>query len=218
MNLFIKLKTGESLDKIFSRFLFPAGLCLGFALAGCTLLTTRPIQEMSITAAAIRAAKEVQADTLSPDFFRLAGEWYFQAKHEYKFKNFKMAKDYAEKARFFAEKAEYESIRNGGNRTDQGVTDPLANGGGGDAGGAPNEGGANGAGGGNGKGPPDPKSTPYAYPTPAGTPADVYDQRKAEDDARAQAQAKPNAAASTTPGSTNPSDVNYLPPLPTKAK
>ena len=88
---------------------------------------TRPIQEMSDTAAAIRAAKEVQADTLSAELFRSANEWFFKAKHEYKFKDFRQAKALAFKARRYAELAEFEAIRNGGNRNESGGDDPLAN-------------------------------------------------------------------------------------------
>ena len=82
---------------------------------------------MSDTAAAIRAAREVQADTLAPELFRQANEWFFKAKNEYKFKNFEMADDYAQKARRYAEQAEFTSIQSGGSRSDQTAPDPLSN-------------------------------------------------------------------------------------------
>jgi hypothetical protein len=145
--------------KLCSSLLFQAAL-VGFALlaaSACTVLSTRPVQEMSDTASAIRAAREVQADTLAPELFRQANEWFFKAKHEYKFKNFKLAKDYADKSRLFAEDAEFEAIRNGGNRTETSTSDPMASG---------------------IASPPSlplptPSQTPYAYPTPTGTPADA---------------------------------------------
>ncbi len=112
--------------------------------ASCSLFKTRPVQDMSDTNAAIHAAKEVQADTLAPELYRQANEWFFRARKEYKFKNFALAEEYAQKARIFAEQAEFESIRNGGSRTEN-VPDPLANA---------------------------PAAAPYAYPTPQGTPAD----------------------------------------------
>src|SRR6185312_12007222 len=93
-------------------------LAILIALAACALTATRPTQEMSDTGAALRAAKEVQADTLAPELYRQANEWWLKARREYKFKNFSFAKDYAAKARKFAEKAEFEAIKNGGNRTD----------------------------------------------------------------------------------------------------
>jgi hypothetical protein len=129
------------------------------AAAGCSMLATRPVQEMSDTAAAIRAAREVQADTLAPELYRQSNEWFFKAKHEYKLKNFSLAASYADKARTFAEDAEFEAIRNGGNRSgDVATTDPLANG----------------LSGPSDKSAPAPQSTPYTYPTPTGTPADAY--------------------------------------------
>src|SRR4051812_29603106 len=86
------------------------------ALSGCSILATRPVQEMSDTSAALRAAKEVQADTLAPDLYRQSNEWFFRAKQEYKFKNFDLARKYAKRARYYAENAEFQAIRGGGNR------------------------------------------------------------------------------------------------------
>lgn len=116
-------------------------------------MQTRPVQEMSDTAAAIRAAREVQADTLSPELFRQANEWFFRAKNEYKLKNFKLAQDYALKARSFAEKAEFEVLKSGGSRNQQVVSDPLSD---------------------NITPPPPPPGQPvkkenYPYPTPTGS-------------------------------------------------
>lgn len=120
------------------------------------MMTIRPVQDMSDTAAAIRAAREVQADTLAPELYRQANEWFFRAKHEYKFKNFDLARSYSDKARVFAEDAEFEAIRNGGNRSgDVTTTDPLAPGLTGPA----------------DKAVPTPTAAPYAYPTPTGIPA-----------------------------------------------
>jgi len=156
------------------RIYFPVFFMLFLiGLDGCTLFATRPIQEMSFTAAAIRAAKEVSADTLAPELFRQSGEWFFKAKHEYKFKNFHLAKEYAKKARYFAEQAEFESLRNGGIRSEQGggidpmAKDPLAGAAAGSSGAGDGSGGANAA---------DPKAqaTPYPYPTPTGIPAESY--------------------------------------------
>jgi hypothetical protein len=132
---------------------------------------------MSNTNAAIRAAKEVQADTLAPELYRQSTEWYFRAKHEYKFKNFQLAKQYADKARHFAEQAEFESLRNGGNRGEMGGSDPLAN-------------------------VPASASAPYDYPTPTGTPADDYDKRKAQEDAAKKA-AEPQAQPQSPSGISN---------------
>ena len=81
---------------------------------------------MSNTAAAIRAAREVQADTRAPELFRQSNEWFFKARQEYKLKNFKEARIYASKARRFAEEAEYEELNSGANRVSA-PPDPLGN-------------------------------------------------------------------------------------------
>ena len=73
----------------------------------------------------IKAAKEVNADVLAPDLYRLAAENARFARKEYRFKNFMQAKDFARQAREYAERAEFESIRNGGKRETL-PQDPLA--------------------------------------------------------------------------------------------
>lgn len=116
----------------------------GATLSSCTVVATRPVQEMSDTAAALKAAKEVQADTLAPELYRQSSEWFNKAKREYKFKNFHFAREYAQKARKFAEQAEFEAIRGGATRS-EGPSDTQP-----------------------------PPAEPYDYPTPTGTPADAF--------------------------------------------
>lgn len=91
---------------------------LASSLGGCAITATRPIQELSNTAAAIRAAKEVRADILAPEIYRQAREWYAKARRENKFKNFKEARIYTRKARLYAEEAELEALKNGGQRVE----------------------------------------------------------------------------------------------------
>lgn len=92
-------------------------------LAGCVSLgacssiwETRPSQEMLNMEVAIRAAKEVSGDVLAPELYRLSTETALSARREYRLKNFKEAKEFANQSRIYAEKAEFESIRNGGSR------------------------------------------------------------------------------------------------------
>lgn len=116
---------------------------------------------MSDTSSAIRAAKEVQADTLAPELYRQSNEWFFKAKHEYRYKNFKDAKEYARKARLYAEQAEFEALRNGATRTEGVISDPL----------------------GHEAAQPMPvnqepgaaKPEPYDYPTPTGKPIESFE-------------------------------------------
>jgi hypothetical protein len=92
-------------------FLF---LCTaGFA---CSLFHDRPIQLMSDTSAAIKAAREVSADSLAPEKFRLANEAFFRAQNEYRLKNFEIAEDHAKRAKRLAEEAEFDALRQGSAR------------------------------------------------------------------------------------------------------
>jgi hypothetical protein len=111
---------------------------------------------MSDTSAALKAAREVGADTLAPELYRQAGEWFFKAKREYKFKNFDMARNHAAKARAFAESAEFEALRNGGSRTETLIGDPMASG----LNAPPTE------------PPPPPVQERYDYPVPTPVPAE----------------------------------------------
>lgn len=148
---------------------------------------------MSDTRAAIRAAHDVQADSIAPELYRQATEWYVKARHEYRFKNFEEAKEDADQARHFAEEAEFEAIRNGGVRTSDVSTEP-----------------------------PPPGPSPYPYPTPTGTPADVYAQRKAAADAaQKQAQEADQKAmqidtSNTSPGSPGTPQGSNPAPQPTQ--
>lgn len=117
-------------------------------LFSCALAVTRPVQEMSDTAAALKAAKEVGADTLAPELYRRAVEAYFRARNEYQMKNFSITKEYAAKAKRLAEDAEFEALRLGASRSSVAPAEE----------------------------PPKPPAEPYAYPTPTGTPAFILNQ------------------------------------------
>lgn len=72
---------------------------------------------MSDTAAALKAAREVSADSLAPEKFRRATEAYFRAQNEYRMKNFQIAEDYAKRAKKLAEESEFDALRQGSART-----------------------------------------------------------------------------------------------------
>ena len=137
-------------------FFIALGLFWG---TGCALVATRPIQEMSDTVAALKAAREVQADKLAPELFRQANEWFFKARQEYKLKNFSLAEEYSKKSRIYAEQAEFEVLRTGAARIEVGPSDPQS------------------AGGPASPPPPEPaapiKPSPYDYPTPKATPVEA---------------------------------------------
>src|SRR4051794_8128144 len=91
-------KTGSRFSLAARCWRLAAPLLILASVQACSVLATRPTQEMSDAAAALRAAREVQADTLAPELYRQASEWFFKAKKEYKFKNFALAGTYVEKA------------------------------------------------------------------------------------------------------------------------
>ena len=143
---------------------------------------------MSDTQASIRAAREVQADTLAPELFRQSNEWFLKARSEYKFKNFALTQEYAAKARRFAEQAEFEAIRIGGNRTEV-PADPALTAGSG----AP------------------PLPPPLPTPAPTGTPFEDFERRKKEDELKAKTSPLPGPELTTTPyNSTLPNGIKPI--------
>ena len=74
---------------------------------------------------AIKAAKEVGAEVSAPELYRVAIETEINARREYRLKNFQEAKEFADKARTYAERAEFESIKNGQNRAEAAPVDPF---------------------------------------------------------------------------------------------
>ena len=97
------------------RTLLP--LAFAFSLTACSIFHDRPVQLMSDTVAALRAAKEVGADTLAPEKYRKATESYFRAQNEYRLKNFKIAEDFARRAKRYAEESEFDALKQGSART-----------------------------------------------------------------------------------------------------
>ncbi len=171
------------------RALLTTLLLLGIG-TGCTLFATRPVQEMADAASALKAAREVQADIISPDLYRRASEIFFRARREYKFKNFYDARDLANQARKLAEEAELDAQMGGATRQDaSSYGDPFLES---PATAAPKPSAAKTA-------PPAP-AAPYPYPTPEPTPVDVYEQRRQEEIQR-EREANAPTGTSTSYGS-----------------
>lgn len=108
-----------------NRFIKRGLFLAPFFLLSCSITAVRPSQEMSNLEVALKAAKEVNADVLAPELYRMATETSIKAHREYKFKNFENAKKLATQARVYAERAEFESLRNGAKRETLPV-DPLS--------------------------------------------------------------------------------------------
>lgn len=175
-----------------------ATLWVAAFVSSCSLLASRPVQDMSDTAAAIRAAREVQADVLAPELYRQATESFFKAKRHYKFKNFKQAQETAEQARLFAEQAEFEAIRSGANRSEKSGADPYA-----ELPAAPAPSGP-GAGNGAATATPSGKSEPYPYPTPEPVPATNFDQAPGTPPGTPPPGTPPGPPPGTEPGTAPP--------------
>lgn len=157
-------------------------------LWACSLAVTRPVQLMSETAAALKAAKEVNADTVTPELFQRANEAFFRAQNEYRMKNFNIARDYAAQAKRLAEEAEFEALRRGTARTSMTPGDDSNSG---------------------------PSSQPYAYPTPTGTPAFIMEEQGATTGANGSPPANSTPTAQPTNPSNRPTPLGtpmFAPP------
>lgn len=117
----INERKGRSIRRILSTFSFYIIL----HLTSCALTASRPDQEMSDAAVALLAAKGVQAEILAPELYRMATLVAAKANRNYRLKNYYEARSLANKARQYAERAEFESMRNGG-KVDFTPPDPLA--------------------------------------------------------------------------------------------
>lgn len=114
-------ETQDSLKSELSQKGLPRRLLLFFValiLTGCAALgARRPVQEMADTVAALKAAREVGADSVAPELYRQAVEAYTKARNEYRFKNFASAKIAALRSKRLAEEAEYQAVLQGANRS-----------------------------------------------------------------------------------------------------
>ena len=87
-----------------------AGLFLPlFVLLG-SACHPRPVEDLALADVAIRAAQKVKADSLAPDTFRKAENYYLRAKRDFGDGYFDSAKKFATDARKLAEQAEYRAL------------------------------------------------------------------------------------------------------------
>lgn len=82
-------------------------LLLNLLGGGCGLAVTRPKLEMSLAAAALIAAQKADAQRWTPNLYRKAEYYYLKAKSAYRRKYFNKAKQYAQLATKYSEKAEF---------------------------------------------------------------------------------------------------------------
>ncbi len=84
------------------------GLLIIVGLVACH---PRPTEELAIADVALKAAQKVKADSLAPDFFRKAENFYLRAKKDFTEGYYDSCKKFANQARMMAEKAEYRALQ-----------------------------------------------------------------------------------------------------------
>lgn len=98
---------GPTLLSLLNRFLSKSLLLISLSiLMSCGFAVTRPKLEMSMAAAAFKAAMDIRASKYAPNVYRKAEFYYLKAKSAYKRKYFNKAKQYAKLCQKFSEKAE----------------------------------------------------------------------------------------------------------------
>jgi hypothetical protein len=104
---------------------------------------------MALMTAAIKAAREVGADTKAPEYYQRATEYFIKARNEYQLRNYSQAKDYAELSRALAEKSEFLALEGGAARTSLSPPEEVK-----------------------------PAHVPYDYPKPTGTPSFIIEENE----------------------------------------
>ena len=82
-----------------------------FIIMGLVACHPRPTEELAIADVALKAAQKVKADSLAPDFFRKAENFYLRAKKDFIEGYYDSCKKFANQARMMAEKAEYRALQ-----------------------------------------------------------------------------------------------------------
>jgi len=84
------------------------GIMIILGLASCH---PRPVEDLAIADVALKAAQKVKADSLAPDFYRKAENFYLRAKKDFTEGYYDSCKKFANQARLMAEKAEYRALQ-----------------------------------------------------------------------------------------------------------
>ena len=79
-------------------------------LIGFDACHPRPIHDLSLANLALKAAQKAKADSLAPDSYRKAENYYLRSRKDYAEGYFDSAKKYANEARLAAEQAEYQAL------------------------------------------------------------------------------------------------------------
>ena len=83
------------------------------ALIGCVFATScvhRPIDQLVLADAALKAAQKAKADAMAPDAFRKAENYFLRAKKDYSEGYFDSSLKFADEARRTAEQAEFQAL------------------------------------------------------------------------------------------------------------
>lgn len=72
--------------------------------------TQRPVVDLTLADVALKAAQKVRADSLAPDQYRQAENFYLRAKKDFAEGYYDSCKKFANEARLLAEQAEYRAL------------------------------------------------------------------------------------------------------------
>lgn len=92
------------MTQIVSKIFFVAAL---FLFIACH---PRPLEDLALADVAVKAAQKVRADSLAPDLFRKAENFYLRAKKDYAEGYYESSRKFSEQARLMAEQAEYKAL------------------------------------------------------------------------------------------------------------
>lgn len=70
----------------------------------------RPTEDLALADVALKAAQKVKADSLAPDYFRKAENFYLRAKKDFIDGYYDSCKKFANQARKMAEQAEFKAL------------------------------------------------------------------------------------------------------------
>lgn len=103
------LKRTRFNSDVATRVLIQAALVFSVFLA--TACHPRPTEQMVLADVALKSAQKVKAESLAPDHFRKAENFYLRAKKDYAEGYYDSARKYADEARVMAEQAEFRSLK-----------------------------------------------------------------------------------------------------------
>lgn len=82
-----------------------------FLLVGLVSCHPRPVEDLALADVAVKSAQRAKADSLAPDTFRKAENFYLKAKKDFSDGYFESCRKNADEARRLAEQSEYQALK-----------------------------------------------------------------------------------------------------------